>query len=569
MRSFILMLCAFLLSGCGTHLFHNIHDPHQNLTKDDFHALTQQPEAMDKPDVPMEPPQESMADQLPALPLDPLDDVRITLDVDEAVPVMEILEGIAKQANLGLFLGRNLAGSVRLKVKEQPLRDVVDSLCDMTGLVCTIRDTTLYARQDKPYSHTYDMRVLALKRGIKSDIAVNTSMIGISSGASGTTTQGNGSKMVVSNEAQNYFWEDLEKALTHIIGGSAEKKTKKGAKRHLQKKGKRASFSVHPQAGLVTLYGTHKQHRLVAAYLKKLRQILSGQILIEAKVVEVQLKDEYRMGIDWHSQFKGAVNFGANFGTRAQSGSMFGQTGSVNDISTLTVEGAGLSSLLKMMDSFGTVRTLSSPRLTVMNNQTALMKVADNQVFFRISYDRQTYMDGGHNPVVNYAVNSKVETVPVGFIMTVQPVIDTDNQEIVLNLRPTITRITGVREDPAVTLMARERGDTQVNSEIPIIAVREMDSILRMKSGEVAILGGLMQQGSQNLSSGLPGFKETPLKLFTESRVSDQSVVELVIFIKATILDGTPRPKVRGADRRLYDNYFNDPRPLFDKETSS
>ena len=240
--------------------------------------------------------------------------------------------------------------------------------------------------------------------------------------------------------------------------------------------------------------------------------------------------------------------------------------GTASDAYQFTLkDGKEFNSVLTFMETFGTVRTLSSPRLTVLNNQAAVLKVADNLTFFRVKTDvRTTFNNAVNNGYQeNLVSESQIDSVPVGFIMTVQPSIDPHTREIVLYLKPTITSVKHLRTDPSVDLTAKRYNLEGVKSEIPVISVREIDSILRMESGSISILGGLMQESSNNISSGLPGFGETPLQFLTHGKSNDHIITELVIFIKATIAG---RRKKFPHDTHLYQKFFNDPRPLTKKD---
>ncbi|MFN9938981.1 MAG: type II and III secretion system protein, partial [bacterium] len=148
------------------------------------------------------------------------------------------------------------------------------------------------------------------------------------------------------------------------------------------------------------------------------------------------------------------------------------------------------------LQEFGFVRTLSSPRITVMNNQTAILKVAQNKVYFRLNYDK---IYNSLNNRENTTVSSDIQTVPIGLIMLVQPSIDLNTGEILLFLRPSISRLTKTVSDPAIDIAFNSSINIDSNkltsptqSMIPVVEVREIDSVLRLHNKEMAILGGLM-----------------------------------------------------------------------------
>ncbi|NDG04344.1 MAG: hypothetical protein EB121_03210, partial [Alphaproteobacteria bacterium] len=229
---------------------------------------------------------------------------------------------------------------------------------------------------------------------------------------------------------------------------------------------------------------------------------------------------------------------------------------------TAAFNGADFSAILNLVREFGTTRILSAPRLTVMNNQTAILKVARNEVYFTTSAQFPTATNNNGVTVAgNPVFSSTPRTVPVGLVMTVQPAVNGESEEVTLNLRPTISRIVSRVEDPSIGLNANAQGRTAtVQSLIPVLAVRELDSVLRVRSGEVAIMGGLMQDSSNSSASGIPGADETPLLSYlTGSKNENNAVSELVILLRATIVDSAMPDQ---ADRALYRRYTRDPRAV-------
>jgi general secretion pathway protein D len=164
-----------------------------------------------------------------------------------------------------------------------------------------------------------------------------------------------------------------------------------------------------------------------------------------------------------------------------------------------------------------------------LNNQTSVLKVADNTVYFEIE---ATSNVSGTTAVVTNTFNTTVKTVPVGFVMNVTPFITADD-EVILNIRPTITRILDFVNDPNPALQA-----AGVTSQVPVIQVREMESVLRVASGSTAVLGGLMQDTAARADSGLPGLHDAKgigLLFGTKTRELDKT--ELVIFLRPRVID--------------------------------
>jgi len=544
-----LLLLVFGLAGCGRLFSGDVHDPSLSLSRDDFFEMT----------VPVAPAAVAptvSSDPLETQGLSPLLKTPVSLDITPTTSLESVFRKLTQALGIGFAWDPAIKSKIIYSAQEVPLGDALATICAQAALRFSLTDKVLRIEMDRPYFKSYDVRFLTIVRTNESNVSINTGMLGMHASEKEQKLS-NGSHTVLEEKALNDFWKELEENLKQLLStdtyGRGDvlytlEKTPDGAMKKIpvaHQPGDTSHFSINKQAGIINIYATDRQHQVVEGFLTKIKKSLSRQILIEAKVVEVTLKDEYRNGINWAmalGDFNAGVTTNLDFKNAVHIGA----------------SGKKLSGILNIMESFGTVRTLSSPRLTVMNNQTALLKVADNLVFFQIKYDREYYLDENNRRVQNLVAKSSVQTVPVGFIMTVQPAINEENEEIILTLRPTITRVMDQRNDPAVQLMAAAENKT-VQSEIPVIAVREMSSVLRMSSGQVSILGGLMQESAHNTSTGLPGFSETPLHLLTGSKADEHRVVELVIFIKATILkDSVPH----GADKRVYQNYFQDPRPM-------
>jgi general secretion pathway protein D len=192
-----------------------------------------------------------------------------------------------------------------------------------------------------------------------------------------------------------------------------------------------------------------------------------------------------------------------------------------------------LSASVSLLDSFGDVKVLSSPKLSVMNNQTAMLRVVDNTVYFNVSVTPASTnsVTGAVTPAV---YTTTPETVPVGFTMSVTPQIS-DSDTVLINLRPTITRVIAYITDPNPAFV----GGTP--NRIPQVQTREMESILKIENNQIAILGGLMQDEINNLTDGIPLLDDIPLagNAF-RNRNDTKTKTELVIFLRPVVIkDGS------------------------------
>jgi len=203
----------------------------------------------------------------------------------------------------------------------------------------------------------------------------------------------------------------------------------------------------------------------------------------------------------------------------------------------------------------------------VLNNQTAMLKVVDNHVYFLLDA-KVTPGQSGSAPIVAYTTTP--QTVSVGFVMTVTPQIS-DTDMVTLNLRPTISRITSWKLDPNPELKRVE-----ATNLVPEIQTREMESIIRVRNGEIAVLGGLMEDSLSNDSNVVPGIAHLPIlgNLF-QQRNDTRRKTELAIFLRPVIVRDASIDGDYAAYRALLpgESHFEQPgsgppRQVFDLERS-
>jgi general secretion pathway protein D len=587
MNKFITGLLLVILGGCSGR------DVATTLPRKEVENLLTTPIM-----APYEPPiPHSVILEVPSL--DPELQKRVSVRIEESADLRDVLIQLCKQAKINVILDKDIEGSLYYQATSRPFLEIITNICEISNLRFTFENHLLRVERDLPYLKTYSIQFLNLSRKTKNSVSINTNIF-----AKTMVVDANGSSSTISSETDIDFWSELEKSIENILNLSRDRRLKEEDDKVIEEKKitplskhlsreisehpkakteenrkvitkQRTSFAIHRQAGLMSIYATEKQHKNIDFFLKRLKKQTSTQILIEAKVVEVTLKEEYRSGIDWQrigryglgaygadkTSFTGDFEGSALFGTLAQKTSSLITTPETDRVISLGVRGNSLSAILNFMESFGTVRTLSSPRLTVLNNQTALLKVAENFVFFTVTGDRQFLNADATNYGSVVSVSSTPQSIPIGLVMNVQPAIDESTQEIILNLRPTISRLIDVKQDPAVEILNQSLTlpSKRIRSDYPVVAVREIDSILRIKSGNMAILGGLMVEGAESGTAGIPGTSESFFSFFTSAKHQHRVVTELVIFLKATILED---PTPHGADKRVYEKFTMDPRPL-------
>ena len=547
----------------------------------------------------------------------------VTVTINETTPLKEVLIELAREVRVDLELDPRIEGGVIFSAYERPFEDVIQRISDLADLRFTIRDNVVRIELDDPYHVNYRVGYLSIVRRATSEVSTASSVIG--GDEDGAAGGGGASSSTVSSESEANFWAELEANLTQIMTNTgrftglvapaalvvttaplaaapaaaspapapsvgeaitaliapaeaaapppaavpaapAAAPATGAAIQTLQPAFAEASesFTINRQAGIVSVYGSQRQHRAIAEYLRKVRVSVSAQVLIEAKILEVSLLEQYRFGINWASLFDSRTNFGALFNTAtnlAVQAPPFspliappaGATTATANVLTVSAGGADLNAIVNLVQQFGTVRALSSPRITVMQNQTAVLKVAAERVFFNIVVTPGSVTDAGTGAPT---ITTEINTVTVGLVMTVQPSINLDTEEITLTLRPTITSIVNTVIDPAILI----QGVAGVESRIPELGIQEIDSVVTIQSGGVLIIGGLMQDRITVDETGAPVLGEIPwLGQLFKSKEERIQKVELVILLRATITEGS---MITPADAELYERFGGDRRPF-------
>ncbi len=313
-----------------------------------------------------------------------------------------------------------------------------------------------------------------------------------------------------------------------------------------------ARVIANTETGILAVRATQRQHQQVKAYLESVMRVATRQVLIEATIVEVELGQGYQRGIDW-SRLSGAnpqrgLILGQSLGSKAADFSSTNGSFSANNSKNALGENNGsvafllgylhplgrlgnLAATVTLLEQFGKARVLSSPKLMVLNNQTAMLKVVDNLVYFTIQ--SQISQSTGTASSNLQSVTTTANTVPVGLVMAVTAQINSQAQ-VNLSVRPTVSKVLRYIADPNPQLGA---GNTRIVSSIPEIQVREMESVLSVNSGQVAVLGGLMQDEQRDLTDRVPGLGQLPLLGYAfsgQNRASKKT--ELVVFIRPTVI---------------------------------
>ena len=430
------------------------------------------------------------------------------------LPANVLLFALACDARLNLDIDPEIDGRVSINAIDQTLPQILKRVSRQVSLRYYLDGPNLVVAKDKPFIRTYRVDYLNMSRKTDSSVGIETTLgAGADSGDQGGNT--GGSATTVSNSAENNFWGSLEAniaALAKIDGVPGQ------------------VFS-HRESGTVSVFASSAGHENIQRFIDMAVSSARRQVLIEVTVVDVQLKDQFSAGVDWSRIAEGD---GWSFGQNLLSGTTPLPALDVGPVTELSVFDSNstrtIQAAVRALDEFGDVTVMSSPKIMALNNQTSVLKVANNEVYFEI--DATSNTSAGDNAIITETFDTTAKTVPIGFVMNVTPFITADG-EILLNIRPTITVNAGFVNDPNPAL-----AEAGVVSEIPIVQVREMESVLRVKSGSTAVIGGLMTDRSEENDAGLPGLHDVKgVGIAFGTKVRDYQKSELVIFLRPRIIE--------------------------------
>ena len=439
------------------------------------------------------------------------------------VPLDSLLFAMSRDAGLELTLHQPVSQPVTLRASSPSLLEILDRLSLQTDFRWQLSGQHLDVWGADPYSESYAVDYLNMQRATSSSVGLATEVGTINASDARASGIANSSSTRIENRAEHHFWQslstDLDAMLMHVGDAGAR-------------------YSINKEAGLLTLHGVPTAHRRVTRYLESLQASANRQVLIEATVVEVTLSDRFEAGIDWqllsnsdNGLSAAQVLLGAPAVTRESVDRIPAGNGLVSLVSNSGL--ADITATLSLLEQFGDVRILSRPRIIALNNQSSVLKVVDNRVYFTVNVERRQSEERDE-----VTTQTEIHTVPVGLVMNVTPQISSDG-DVMLNVRPSMSRILGFVDDPNPELAVAD-----VRNSVPEIQVREMESMLRVHSGDVAIIGGLMQESTRENISRLPGLGQLPMigKLFSSVQ-KNRSQTELMIVLRPTVMPSRQRVK--------------------------
>lgn len=460
---------------------------------------------------------------------------RFDLKVNKA-KIRQFFMGLIEDSSHNMVLHPKVNGRITLDLKNVNVEDVMEVVRDVYGYDYEKTKTGYSVFPNTMRTRIFTMNYLNVNRSGSSNMSVSSGQVTESTSGSGDST--NKSQSIsgsnLNTESKSDFWTELKNSLSALVGN---------------KDGR--NVVVSPQSGMVVVRAMPHELRAIEKYINKTQSFVQRQVIIEAKILEVELNDRFQTGINWsqlatsgnNSALAGQVGGGSIFGGSGVTG-LAGNSGNLNPSALSQITGTAasafggvfslalnagsdFSAFIEVLKTQGDVQVLSSPQISTVNNQKAVIKVGTDE-FFITDVDSDTTTTTG-----TASTQSNVELTPFfsGVALDVIPQIS-ENGEIILHIHPTVSSVSEQTKNISVNT------GSSLSVPLAVSSIRESDSIIRAKSGQVVIIGGLMQNSVENQVSKIPLLGDIPLlgALFRHTQeITKKS--ELVILLKPIVMD--------------------------------
>lgn len=460
---------------------------------------------------------------------------RIVDIVARNTPLRDVLHVIAEATGLNLVMEKGVAAEtpITLTLKNVSAEDALNTIFSSVDYFYTIKDNMLIVKavDTKIFELGHPAIVQTYNVDVGGDIlggATGSSTAGSSTAGGtatgGTTTiKGNITQSSKSDATAFNFWDAIEKSIASILGTTTTAAQPAGAPVATQQ-----GFTVNRLTGTIVVTASKRNIERVEQFLNTIKKVINRQVLVEAKIIEVQLSEGLKYGIDWsfvnQTLGDGKISLQTYIppdgtGFRIPSTSPYFSMG--------VTRGASFSALLNALQQQGEVRTLSNPRVNIMNGQTALLSVGRN-ISFISKVETTTTTAAGAAPTTTFTVQTS--NILSGIIIGIVPYIN-DNGEISLTITPIISDLVRL-EDKTIG-----SGGNQSQISLPTVDLRELSTTVKVRDGQMIIIGGLISKKENLQDNKVPGLGDVPVLggLF-KSRDKAESRSELVVVLQPVLV---------------------------------
>jgi len=426
----------------------------------------------------------------------------------------------------------DVAGTISITLQDVTIEDVLSTTRDVFGYRYRLNGNTYQVYPARIRTQIFTVDYLDTVRKGSSRTSVSSGQVSNTAGnaAGGGSSEVSGS--MVSTESDSSFWDDLQESLKMIIGEEGGRKV-----------------MVHPQSGVIVVHALPEELRNVGEFLETIENAAHRLVILEAKVIEVTLNDNFQSGINWNALFEIGSDKSILFG-HSGGGSIFDtgasalagttvplirgtqvtgfDTNAFGGVFTIDANLKDFNSLIELLKTQGDVQVLSSPRISTVNNQKAVIKVGQDEFFVT---DVETETDTVSATVSNTSVDVTLTPFFSGVALDVIPQISDDNS-VILHIHPAISEVT-----EKIKSISTSSTD-QLSIPLALSTIRETDTVIRADSGQVVVLGGLMKNSMRDQEARTPLFGDVPVvgNMFRHNR-SVASKSELVILLRPVVIN--------------------------------
>ena len=436
---------------------------------------------------------------------------------DDGADVREILRSLAVQIGYGLQMSPSVHGRADVHVEKVPVGRALEALLTPLGLAYEASDGVLAIERMGLVTRWFTFNYPMTAREGLGTFQIDAGREDSQEGGSGGDDSGNQNRSRVSSRAVMEIWPELMSAMQTLVFrgepvyGETASEEERLALNLSDSAGR--DLVVNPMAALVMVTAEPERVESVAQLLSHFKTSLHRQVAVEVRIMEVYLDADSQTGINWNL-----------FAGEEQSADLvtFDEADNIGDeFFQFVVDSGDVRGILQAISTSGDLRTVSTPRVTTLNNQKAVVRVVTEDVYYEAEVEPAVITNGvGTEPVISYSPR----TVPVGVVLDVTPQVG-DDQIITLNVHPTITDVVGVVESPN-------------QDSAPVLTIRELDTVGKVRHGETLVIAGLISERKQYTRTGIPLLKDLPLLGHFFGKVHDQKInIELVMMLTPLLLD--------------------------------